>query len=213
MSQKHPDVEEQFGEFKVLYNTMIVPDAPLQLTRRIQRDTNFTCSADSPRSCQTYITYRARPPYMDLGNISDLFGVSRLNTAEASNLTSENGEILYDQLLLIPITCNMKPNLKLTNLTVGDQTIFPLLCKCPTQCCAELRAISYYLFKSKKMARNESSFEFTDLLFMKKASKQELMPTKSSQDKLLPGVSGYLSKPITYDRKEIMEATMNLSLW
>ncbi|GJW61549.1 serine/threonine receptor-like kinase NFP [Tanacetum coccineum] len=307
-------------------------------------DTNFTCSADSPRSCQTYITYRARPPYMDLGNISDLFGVSRLNLAEASNLTSENGEILYDQLLLIPITCScdgnkyfsnvtytikkgdsfyfvatsvfqnltyfhdvedMNPNLKPTNLTVGDQAIFPLLCKCPTQLLNQERYLityvwqpkdeiipvssmfntsssdidsennfrnftaaiclpvlipvsqlpvfpppdhlfssrrrkskinttliialgavgSLFLFilslfliykyrsvKSKKiLARNESSFEFTDLLYMKKASKQELVPTKTNQDKLLPGVSGYLSKPITYDRKEIMEATMNLS--
>ncbi|PWA89994.1 Protein kinase, catalytic domain-containing protein [Artemisia annua] len=306
-------------------------------------DTNFTCSADSPRSCQTYITYRARPPYMDLGNISDLFGVSRLNIAEASNLTSENGELLYDQLLLIPITCScngnnyfsnatytikkgdsfyfvatsvfqnltyfpdvedMNPNLKPTNLTVGDQAIFPLLCKCPTELQNRERYLITYVWqpkdeivpvssifntsssdiadvnnfrnftaaiclpvlipvfelpvfplprvsasRSKKfkkshilfislgavvslfllimsfiliykyrsrepkkiLARNESSFEFTDLLYMKKASKQELVPTKSNQDKLLPGVSGYLSKPITYDRKEIMEATMNLS--
>ncbi|GKB30111.1 DA1-related 1-like protein isoform X1 [Tanacetum coccineum] len=48
-----------------------------------------------------------------------------------------------------------------------------------------------FLANNKKiLARNESSFEFSDLLYMKKASKQELMPTKSSQDKLLPGVSG-----------------------
>nr|XP_043631151.1 serine/threonine receptor-like kinase NFP [Erigeron canadensis] len=307
-------------------------------------DTNFTCSADSPRTCQTYLTYRARSPYMDLGNISDLFGVSRLSIAEASNLTSENEEILYDQLLLIPITCscngtkyfsnvtyeikkgdsfyvvattvfqnltnfhddeNFNPTLKATNLTVGDQAVFPLLCKCPAQLqnrdkylityvwqpkdeilpvsfmfntssydvasennfrnftaavslpvlipVSQLPffpppqrvspkskkskkinliliilgiVVSFFLFilswvlihkyrlrKTKRiLARNESSFEFTDLLHMKKASKQEVMlPVKNNQDKLLPGVSGYLSKPIMYDRKEIMDATMNLS--
>ncbi|KVI09039.1 serine/threonine receptor-like kinase NFP [Cynara cardunculus var. scolymus] len=311
-------------------------------------DTNFSCSADSIRSCQTYLTYHARLPYMDLGTISDLFGVSRLSIAEASNLTSENEEILFDQLLLIPITCScngtsyfsnvtyaikkgdsfyvvateatsvfqnltnfhdvegMNPTLKPTNLTVGEQVFFPLLCKCPTQLENRKRYLITYIWqpqdeilpvssmfntspydvanensfrnftaavclpvlipvselpvfplprhvsasrsmKSKKLrilfitlatigsfflfilswfliynyyrsrktkrilARNESSFEFTDLLQMKKASKHvEFETIKNNHDKLLPGVSGYLSKPIMYDRKEIMEATMNL---
>ncbi|XP_071708389.1 serine/threonine receptor-like kinase NFP [Rutidosis leptorrhynchoides] len=309
-------------------------------------DTNFSCSAASPPSCQTYITYRARQPYMDLGNISDLFGVSRLSIAKASNLTSENEEILYDQLLLIPITCScngenyfsnvtytikkgdsfyvvatsvfqnltnflddedMNPSLNPTNLTVGDPAVFPLLCKCPTQlqnqekylityvwqpkdeilpvshmfntssydignennfrnftaavCLPVLIPISklpifplpkrlsdskrvglkkihvlflilatvvgffvflsllwfvLYKYRSRKtkkiLARNDSSFSFTDLLYMKRGSKHEvIVPAKTNQDKLLPGVSGYLSKPIMYERKEIMDATMNLS--
>ncbi|KAI3799056.1 hypothetical protein L1987_34345 [Smallanthus sonchifolius] len=305
-------------------------------------DTSFTCSADSPPSCQTYLTFRARSPYTALENISDLFGISRLSIAEASNLTLENEKILYDQLLLIPVTCScngnhyfsnvtyatktgdsfyvvassvfqnltnylaveeMNPTLNPTNLTVGDQVIFPLSC-CPKQnrdrylityvwqpedeilhvstmfntssydvanennfrnfTAAVCRPVlipvsklptfppprhlpgseskkskkhqiifiifgttgSFFLFvlswfliyryrsrKSKRiLAHNESSFEFTDLLNMKKVSKQEpLVPTKKNQDKLLPEVSGYLSKPIMYDRKEIMEATMNLS--
>ncbi|KAM0006646.1 putative protein kinase RLK-Pelle-LysM family [Helianthus debilis subsp. tardiflorus] len=308
-------------------------------------DTNFTCSADSPPSCQTYVTYRARSPYMNIGNISDLFGISRLSIAEASNLTSENEEILYDQLLLIPVACScngnhyfsnvtyatqkgdsfyvvassvfqnltnyhavedMNPALNPTNLTVGDQVVFPLFCKCPkqlenrdrylityvwqpedeissvsnmfntsyddvakennfrnftaavclpvlipvsnlptfppphhlsgseTKTSKKLRIIfiifgttisffvivlSWFLIhkyrsrKSKRvLARSESSFEFTDLLYTKKAAKHELVaPTKKNQDKLLPGVSAYLSKPIMYDRKDIMAATMNLS--
>ncbi|KAD5961025.1 hypothetical protein E3N88_12498 [Mikania micrantha] len=129
-------------------------------------DTNFTCSSDSPPTCKTYITYRARSPYMDLGNISDLFGISRLSIAYATNLTSENEKILYDQLLLIPITSNCNNNRYLsnvtyqikkedsfyvvatsvfqnltdyhtaeskTNLTVGEEVVFPLFCKCPAQ--------------------------------------------------------------------------------
>ncbi|XP_076936204.1 serine/threonine receptor-like kinase NFP [Bidens hawaiensis] len=308
-------------------------------------DTNFTCSADSPPSCQTYVTYRAKPPYMALGSISDLFGISRLSIAEANNLTSENENILYDQLLLIPVTCScngshyfsnvtyetqkgdsfyvvassvfqnltnyhvvedMNPTLNPTNLTVGDQVVFPLFCTCPKQLQNQERYLIIYVWqpedniliastmfntssydvanennfsnftaasflpviipvselptfppphhipgsetkKSKKvqtvfvifgttgsffvivllcfltykccsrklkriLARNESSFEFTDLLYMKKAAKHEpVVPTKKNQDKLLPGVSGYLSKPIMYGTKEIMEATMNLS--
>ncbi|KAI3722541.1 hypothetical protein L2E82_33580 [Cichorium intybus] len=315
----------------------------------ISSDTNFSCSADSPPSCQTYLTYRARSPYMDLGNISDLFDVSRLSISDANNLTSENEEILYNQLLLIPVTCtcngsfyfskftytikkgdsfyvgassvfqnltnyhyvqDMNPSLNPTNLTVGDQVVFPLLCKCPTKlqksqdkflityiwqpedeilpvssmfntssydianennfrnftaavCLPVLIPVSklpvfpppphlqdlsdlksqkskkirivfialgtigsfflfilawflVYKYRSRRieriLVRNESSFEFTDLLHMKKASKLEgFEPTKNNQDKLLPGVSGYLSKPIMYDRKEIMEATMNFS--
>ncbi|KAL4577372.1 hypothetical protein LXL04_013481 [Taraxacum kok-saghyz] len=313
----------------------------------IDPDTNFSCSADSPPTCQTYITYRARSPYMDLGNISDLFDVSRLSIAQASNLTSENQEIVFDQLLLIPITCtcngsiyfsnfkytikkgdsfyvgassvfqnltdyhyvqDMNPSLNPTNLTVGDEVVFPLLCKCPQKsenkylityiwqpedkilpvstifntssydianennfrnftaavclpviipvsqlpifpppphqnrlsdvksqkskkirivfialgtvgsfCVFVMSWFLVYRYRSRKikriLARNESSFEFTDLLHMKKRSKVEGFEPqmKNNQDKLLPGVSGYLSKPIMYDRKEIMEATMNFS--
>ncbi|KAD5961028.1 hypothetical protein R6Q59_014017 [Mikania micrantha] len=305
-------------------------------------DTNFTCSSDSPPTCKTYITYRARSPYMDLGNISDLFGISRLSIAYATNLTSENEKILYDQLLLIPITCNcnnnrylsnvtyqikkedsfyvvatsvfqnltdyhavedMNPNLNPTNLTVGEEVVFPLFCKCPAQLQNQDQYLITYVWqpedeilhvssmfntssydvakensfrnftaavclpvvipvsklpifppphhlsvsRSKKhhlilivlgtfgsvfvfvlawflmcrfrsgktkiiLARNESSFEFSDFLDIKKLSKDEPnAPKKFNQDKLLAGVSGYLSKPIMYDRKEIMEATMNLS--
>ncbi|KAF5799858.1 putative protein kinase RLK-Pelle-LysM family [Helianthus annuus] len=300
-------------------------------------DTNFTCSADSPRSCQTYLTYRARPPYANLGNISDMFGISRLSIAQANNLTSENERLLYDQLLLIPVKCScnensyfanvthsikkgdsfyvvatsvfqnltnyhavedMNPSLNPTNLTVGEPVVFPLLCKCPAlfrnqdkylityvwqpkdeilQVSSMFNTSSYdivnensfrnftaavclpvlipvsklpifpppgfksrrskkgqitfivlgtfgsfflfvlswfliYKYRSHKtkiiLARKESSpFEFTDFLYTKKALKHEAnVPAKNSQDKLLAGVSGYLSKPIVYNRNEIMEA-------
>lgn len=60
------------------------------------------------------------------------------------------------------------------------------------------------LFKKKKMlARNGSNLETSGLIPTCKAS--------IIQDKLLPGVSGYLSKPIVYDFDVIMKATMNLS--
>ncbi|KAF5812329.1 putative non-specific serine/threonine protein kinase [Helianthus annuus] len=82
----------------------------------VSANTNFTCSADSTRSCQTYLTYRARPPYANLGNISDLFGISRLSIAQANKLTSEN-KLLYDQLLLIPVKCSCIENSYFANVT------------------------------------------------------------------------------------------------
>ncbi|KAK9069642.1 hypothetical protein SSX86_011546 [Deinandra increscens subsp. villosa] len=94
----------------------------------VPTDTNFTCSAGSPPSCRTYLTYRARSPYMDLGNVSDLFGISRLSIAEATNLTSETEKLQYDQLLLIPITCSCNQNRYFSNVTYpikkGDSFYF-----------------------------------------------------------------------------------------
>lgn len=86
---------------------LLLISSPSYVSAQTAGDTDFSCSVDSPASCETYITYRARSPdYMDLGRISDLLGVSRLSIAKASNLTSEDSQLLPDQLLLIPITCS-----------------------------------------------------------------------------------------------------------
>ncbi|KAL6575466.1 hypothetical protein OROMI_012751 [Orobanche minor] len=58
---------------------------------------------------------------------------------------------------------------------------------------------------------NGSSMKIPDLMAMYKASKDEKFEVKTVQDKLLPGVSGYLGKPIVYDLNVILKATMNLS--
>ncbi|XP_057498513.1 serine/threonine receptor-like kinase NFP [Actinidia eriantha] len=309
------------------------------------RDTDFSCSSDFPISCQTYLTYRARAPlYLDLGNISDLFNISRLAIAKASTLASENAQLIQDQLLLIPITCTcngtqyfsnftyqikdgdsfyvvstfafenltnyhlvQEKNSKLNpiNLHVGDEVIFPLLCKCPRkndsqkgiqnlityvwqpsddvstvssmfnasfddifaanndrnftaavylpvlipvsqlpvfpqplpspvgQCKSKhrwtlvivlctggvfLSLVAAFLAhihlsskKKKSLNGNVSALETDDLIQMEKARKEEAFEPKVIQDKLLPGISGYLDKPTVYDKKVIMEATTNLS--
>ncbi|XP_059643527.1 serine/threonine receptor-like kinase NFP [Cornus florida] len=77
---------------------------------------------------------------------------------------------------------------------------------------ASLLAYIHLLSRKKKtLNRNSSSLETADLIQVKPASKVENFEPKIIQDKLLPGVSGYLGKPIMYDIKVIMEATMNLS--
>ena len=63
------------------------------------------------------------------------------------------------------------------------------------------------------MIRIGSSLETSELIQMKEQSKSDNFEPKSktAQTKLLPGVSGYLSKPIMYEANTIMEATMNLN--
>lgn len=69
--------------------------------------TNFSCFSESPVSCETYLSYRARSSaYMNIGNISDLFGVSRLSIVKANNLSSDDAKLKQNQILLIPITCS-----------------------------------------------------------------------------------------------------------
>ncbi|KAK1376083.1 serine/threonine receptor-like kinase NFP [Heracleum sosnowskyi] len=309
-------------------------------------DTDFSCSSDSPVSCETYLTFRARPPdYLSVGSISDLFGVSRLSIAKSNHLSSEDELLKANQLLLVPIDCNcngsryfsnvtyqikkddsfylvsitafenltnfllvqdMNPTLVPNKLNIGDEVVFPLLCRCPNKalrdkgikylityvwqpaddilsvssmfnaspadilvennyrnftaalCLPVLIPVSelpvlvqaypfpagtrrarqrhilsaivgtivaflicmffslvFYIHRScrKKMMleRNLSNSEFADIIKMKKTSMDEKFELKIIPDKLLPGVSGYLDKPIIYDEKVITEATKNFS--
>ncbi|KAK6922772.1 hypothetical protein RJ641_011076 [Dillenia turbinata] len=306
--------------------------------------TDFSCSSDMTAPCNTYVTYRAlSPEFLDLGRISDLFGVSRLSIAEASNLVSEEVPLVPDQLLLIPISCgcngnhsfanisyqiqksdtfyyvsttifenltnyhvveDLNPTLEPTQLDIGDKVVFPLFCKCPRAAEKEngfkflityvwqpgddlllvssklnvsavdmvtqnnyrnftdavnlptlipvselpvlsqprppnagghskhrwilitlaagltpvvllvaslLVYVNLICKKKKAFAHNISSLETADLIQMKGSLKEDNFEPKIVQDKLLPGVSGYLCKPVIYETRVIMEATMNLN--
>ncbi|KAF8405156.1 hypothetical protein HHK36_010055 [Tetracentron sinense] len=306
--------------------------------------TDFSCSSDSLTSCDTYITYRAQSPdFLGLGRISDLFGVSPLSIKRASNLVSEEVQLLPDQLLLVPVSCgctgnhffanityqikkgdsfylvsissfenltnflvveDLNPMLNPTNLQIGTEVVFPIFCKCPTMTQLEkgLKFLITYVWQpsddvlllsnrleasavdvvaennyqnfstavglpllipvsqlpvlsqpsyspppeSKKSkpppilitvlcAGGALLFFFVAWLLVfiyrfcykrntldpersalktidrKKGSKEENLSPRTIQDKLLPGISDYLSKPITYETAVIMEATMNLN--
>ncbi|OVA18632.1 Protein kinase domain [Macleaya cordata] len=83
-----------------------------------QTGTDFSCSSDSTRYCDTYIVYRAQAPdFLDLGSVSDLFEVSRLSIKRASNLVSVEVQLLPDQLLLVPVTCGCTENKFFANIT------------------------------------------------------------------------------------------------
>lgn len=80
-------------------------------------ETDFTWSPDSPATCATYITYRMRSPYSDLGTISLLFGVSSMDIATATNLASVDAPLLPDQLLMVPINCTSNGTHYFSNVT------------------------------------------------------------------------------------------------
>lgn len=80
-------------------------------------DTDFSCSSESP-PCETFLTYRVKSPnYLSLGPISDLFGVSRLSIAKASELVSEDVQLVPDQILLVPVRCSCNGSVSFYNVT------------------------------------------------------------------------------------------------
>lgn len=80
-------------------------------------ETDFTWSPDSPKTCATYITYRIRSPYSDLGTISHLFGVSSMDIATATNLASLDAPLVPDRLLMVPINCTSNGTHYFSNVT------------------------------------------------------------------------------------------------
>ncbi|CAN1324324.1 Serine/threonine receptor-like kinase NFP [Linum perenne] len=94
------------------YTTLITSQSP--------PNTNFSCSnfGESTHPCETYVSYHVQSPnFLNLGDISDLFGVSRLSIATASNLASEDDPLALDQLLLVPIECGCTGKSSFANLT------------------------------------------------------------------------------------------------
>ncbi|XP_062102317.1 serine/threonine receptor-like kinase NFP [Humulus lupulus] len=80
--------------------------------------TNFSCSADSQPSCQTYAAYFAQSPdFIDLNSIANLFGVSPLSISEASNMVPEHTKLIPGKLLLIPLSCNCNGSYYFANIT------------------------------------------------------------------------------------------------
>ncbi|ONK60169.1 uncharacterized protein A4U43_C08F15110 [Asparagus officinalis] len=112
---------------------IVLPTLLLNLTASIisaqstdKNITDFSCSA-SP--CKTYVTYRTQPPdYIELGQVSDLFGVSRLSIMTANNLPSEDVTFFPDQLVFVPILCGCTGNRSFVNTTyeikAGDSFYF-----------------------------------------------------------------------------------------
>jgi len=284
-------------------------------------ETNFTCPVDSPPSCETYVAYRAQSPnFLSLSNISDIFNLSPLRIAKASNIEAEDNKLIPDQLLLVPITCgctknhsfanitysikqgdtffilsitsyqnltnylefkNFNPNLSPTLLPLDTKVSVPLFCKCPSknQLNKGIKYLITYVWQDndnvtlvsskfgasqvEMLAENNHNFTastnrsvlipVTSLPKLdqpssngRKSSSQNLAliigislgsaffilvltlslvyvyclkmkrlnrSTSSSEtaDKLLSGVSGYVSKPTMYEMDVIMEGTMNLS--
>ncbi|GJN30772.1 hypothetical protein PR202_gb19108 [Eleusine coracana subsp. coracana] len=112
----------------------------------------FACLVPVP--CQTFVVYRTRSGFLDLGSISDLFSTSRARIASANTLRSEDGILLPGQPLLVPVTCGCTGAWSFANLSYpirsgdifwwlagtayanltepGQEVTVPLFCRCPT---------------------------------------------------------------------------------
>ncbi|XP_068655261.1 serine/threonine receptor-like kinase NFP [Aristolochia californica] len=98
--------------FIFLFSHVTAQTPPTNIT------TSFSCSCDSSLSCNTYVGYRAQAPdFLDVGAISDLFGVSRLRIKIASNLPFEDVKLSPGQLLLVPVPCGCTKNISAANIT------------------------------------------------------------------------------------------------
>ncbi|GJN08578.1 hypothetical protein PR202_ga26516 [Eleusine coracana subsp. coracana] len=75
----------------------------------------FACLVPAP--CHTFVVYRTRSGFLDLGSISDLFSTSRARIARANNLSSEDGILLPGQPLLVPVTCGCTGAWSFANLS------------------------------------------------------------------------------------------------
>ncbi|KAK4283443.1 hypothetical protein QN277_000393 [Acacia crassicarpa] len=287
--------------------------------------TNFSCPVDSPPSCETYVSYHAQSPnYLSLVNISDVFGISPLSMARASNLSDEDSKLIPGQLLLVPVTCGCARNRSFANITYeikagdtfdlvsnaafenltnwhlaeefnpnqnpyllmpGTKVVFPLFCRCPSRShlakgikflityvwrpCDNVSVISTQFNASEMDIMTENKYQnFTStanlpifipvsqlpdvsrfysspkrkgnnhcllvivgiilgctlltvlitmsLVYVYCLRKKKISLKKSASfletaDKLLSGVSGFVSKPTMYEFSVIMEATMNLN--
>jgi len=81
----------------------------------------FTCMVPTP--CDTFVVYRTQSPgFLSLASISDLFGVSRAMIVSANNLTTEDGVLLPDQPLLVPVKCGCTGNSSFANITYPIQS-------------------------------------------------------------------------------------------
>ncbi|KAH9299118.1 hypothetical protein KI387_030800, partial [Taxus chinensis] len=79
--------------------------------------TGYSCS-NGPTPCEIYAFYKAQEPdFLSLGNISDLFGVSRLKIAKASGLPANTNFLAEGQPLFIPITCGCMGNYSQGNVS------------------------------------------------------------------------------------------------
>ncbi|XP_073119144.1 lysM domain receptor-like kinase 4 [Henckelia pumila] len=98
--------------FMIYYSPLILAQQPYirkDATLCESRDNStsvlgYTCNGVS-RSCQSYLTFRATPPYDSVPSISILLGVNSSQLAQL-NSVPENAIFESDRVVLVPVTCS-----------------------------------------------------------------------------------------------------------
>ncbi|KAL6537650.1 hypothetical protein OROHE_012277 [Orobanche hederae] len=161
-----------------------------------------------------FLTTYVWQPGDEVGPVSAVFQASPSDIVMANNNRNFTAAICLP--VLIPEKAPVLVQLFPSSASHGNSKHQWILIACSSALALiVLSGFAVYFFlshKKKKMpTRNGSSMKIPDLMAMYKASKDEKFEVKTVQDKLLPGVSGYLGKPIVYNLNVILKATMILS--
>eukprot|EP01018_Ginkgo_biloba_P031978 Gb_09695 [translate_table: standard] len=87
----------------------------------------YVCNG-AKKKCGTYTLFYAHPPFQTVSNISKLFNLDTSNVATASNVSTD-AELVQDQPVLIPLTCDCIGKYSQINLKYkmsGGDTFFLL---------------------------------------------------------------------------------------
>uniref|UniRef100_A0A0E0KAY8 Protein kinase domain-containing protein n=1 Tax=Oryza punctata TaxID=4537 RepID=A0A0E0KAY8_ORYPU len=117
---KHRDTQRQMEHNRLCILAVVIALCQLAggqaVTDAAARARRFACNVSAP--CDTFVVYRTQSPgFLDLGNVSDLFGVSRALIASANKLTTEDGVLLPGQPLLVPVKCGCTGARSFANVT------------------------------------------------------------------------------------------------
>ncbi|KZV52962.1 lysM domain receptor-like kinase 4 [Dorcoceras hygrometricum] len=85
----------------------------------------YTCNGVS-RSCQTYLTFRAAPPYDSVSAISTLLGVDQSQLSQLNSLP-ESTIFESDRTVLVPVTCScsgLRYQANVSYIIRKDDTVF-----------------------------------------------------------------------------------------
>ncbi|CAN4085577.1 unnamed protein product [Withania somnifera] len=205
------------GAFENLTNYQVVQDINPALD-----PTNLTVGAeavpahsDLEKGLQYLVTY-VWQPWDDILPVSNMFGASAADILVANNYRNFTVAICFPVLipLKFPISLQSYSSVSSRKSKHGWILITVLSIMGLLAVFSFLLMVCMYLLDEKRranVARNSSTLETYDFIYTKKASKDEIMEHNTIQVKLLLGVSGYIGKPIIYDLKIIMEATLDLS--
>ncbi|KAL3526701.1 hypothetical protein ACH5RR_011357 [Cinchona calisaya] len=171
--------------------------------------------ANLNKGFQYLITYVWQPGD-DLLPVSSMFNTSALDIQAENNYRNFSAAVCLPVLIPVqqpvilqtlypPVSTNKSKHkwIFIAVLCISMGFVFIVI--------AFLSCIHLFLKKKKSLARNFSSIETSVPIGNKRASKVETFESKANQDKILPGVSGYLGKLIVYDMKVIMEATLEFN--
>ncbi|KAH6774679.1 hypothetical protein C2S52_002330 [Perilla frutescens var. hirtella] len=172
-----------------------------------------TCTSPSQSALIQYLITYVWQPFDDVLSVSNMFQASSSDIVMINNnrnftaaiclpvLIPVNSPVIVQSFVSSALHSQSKPHW----ILIAVLTIIMVLLVFSSSLAVYFR-LKYK--KNKMLARSSSS---TSASLIPAYKDQGLEPKTTFQDKLLPGVSGYLCKPIIYDVDVVMKATSNLS--